>query len=279
MIGPAVPTLPVVIALWSGVICLAIVVAVPTAGAIYGRIWGKPEERVRNLTGNVLAGAAVFAIPCAIAAVVAMVAGRALLALGAPPIVHPFVSLAGVVWLAVALRAPSHDMHGCTKLIGLIWSCYAIVWGMVAFHFTGGLAQLAAWDSSPLWLTPFLAALPFALLATRLKGDKPTARTFPEFYGFFAAFSALCYFPVEAGLAAHWLPASDWLRFPLAGLVVGLLLALVPLLRLIGGSATARVRRLRALLRGLLLGAALVAPTGLAWAAARAIILWLSEGA
>lgn len=277
MIGPAVPTLPAIIALWSGAICLAIVVAVPTAGAIYGRIWGKPEQRVRNLAGNVLAGAAVFAIPCAIAVVVAMFAGGILLAIGAPPMVHPFVSLAGLVWLGAALKAPGHDMHGCTKLIGMIWSCYAIVWGMVAFHFTGGFERLAAWDSSPLWLTPFLAALPFALLVTHLKGAKRTAWTFPAALGLVAALTALCYFPVEAGLGAHWLPASDWLRFPLAGLAVGLLLALVQLLGLIGGNAMARARRLRALLRGLLLGAALVAPTGLAWAAARAIIMWLSE--
>ena len=80
MIGPATLPLPAAIALWSGAICLAIVVAVPTVGALYGRVRGKPESQVRNLPGHILGGAAIFAIPCAVAAVFAMFAGAALLA-------------------------------------------------------------------------------------------------------------------------------------------------------------------------------------------------------
>ena len=277
MTGSATSALPATIALWSGAICLAIVVAVPTVGALYGRVRGKPGVQVRNLPGHVLGGAAFFAIPCAIATVLAMFAGAALLA-AAPPIVYPFVSLAGAVWLGAALKAPGHDMHGCTKLIGMIWSCYAILWGLVAIHFTGGFTQLATWSASPAWLTPFLAALPFALLLTRLKGDKRTAWTFPAFFGFFAAFMALCYLPIEAGLGARWLPASDWLRFPFAGLAIGVLLASVPLLRLVGGKAAVRARRLKDMSKGFLIGVLLIASTGLAWAAARTIIAILSEG-
>jgi len=257
-------------ALWSGGITIGILLAVMGGGALAGRLRGKRQPAALS---NLLGAGLVMLVPLGVAVPLAALGDAGLRAVEAPPLTYIFISLAGLAGLAGALKANGYGMDGCTKMIGIFAGLYIAVWGIVAFRFAGGLERLEVDAASLAWLKPPLAALPFALLLTRLSNARErTLRRFAGALLILSAFTALCYFPIEAGFAAAWLPASDWLRFPLAGLAVGAALSLVQLLSLIGGSPQIRARRARAMPRQTLAFALIVAPTGLTWALARALV-------
>ena len=83
---------------------------------------------------------------------------------------------------------------------------------------------------------------------------------------------ALAFFPIENGLAASILPRSDWLRFPLAGVAIALVLSLVPLSFALRASPNVRRTRLRDLRRKTAVLVAVMLAMGLSWALARAIV-------
>ena len=80
------------------------------------------------------------------------------------------------------------------------------------------------------------------------------------------------FFPIENGFARSILPASDWLRFPLAGLAVAAVLTVVRLFfHLQNKPNIRRVRRRDFIARSRFLALIMIA-FGLAWAAARAAV-------
>lgn len=271
LIGGDPPSLPVAIALWSGAITLASCLTVVLGGAVVGWLRGAGPSR-KEFGGHLAGSAILLGLPCAVATFCAIFGGTLLIAVRTPPLAYLFVSLAGLAGLRLAFKAPGGGTDGCTKMIGLASAAYVAVWGLVAFYLTGGMARLEFDAAMLAWAKPPLAATPFALFITLVSGRNRNLWTFPVALAVLAAFMALCYLPVEAGIGALWLPAHTWLRFPAAGAAVGFALSATQLLRLVGGNPSARARALRALPRSALVGAFLGASTGLAWAAARAIV-------
>jgi hypothetical protein len=252
-------------ALLAGGITVVLLLLVVLAGALIGR--SRSDRPGAPILKNLLGTALIMLVPFAAAVPLAALGGAALRATGAAPLVYLFIALAGLSGLIAAIRANGYGMEGCTKGIGIFAGLYTAVWGVVAFAGAGGPEP----GLGLAWLKPPLAALPFALAFTAMAGRKRTNWTFPLAWATFMAFMAVCYLPIEAGVGAGLLPGSDWLRFPLAGLAIGAILSAVQLLALVGGSKAVRAKRLRAMPRQTLLFALLVAPTGLAWAAARAL--------
>lgn len=259
---------PLTAALWAGAITVILFAGTALGGALLNRRKGK---RAGSLFADLMGTLIVLSVPLAAVVPLSALGGAALRAAGTSPLVYLFVALAGLAGLGMAVRAPGQGMEGCSKLIGLFASLHLAVWGAVMFLAAGGPAHMFDPAAGLGWLKPPLAALPFALAVTALAKSKRTRWTFPTAWAVFMLVLALFYFPIEAGLGAAFLPASDWLRFPLAGLAIGALLSAVQLLGLVGGSATMRARRARAMPRQTLLFAVLVAPTGLAWAVAREV--------
>jgi hypothetical protein len=114
--------------------------------------------------------------------------------------------------------------------------------------------------------------LPFAVALWRIAGTKRTAWLLAGALIFLSAYFALWFFTVEAGFGAALLPASDWLRFPIAGIAAGFLLSLSPLARALNEQGARRSRALRDSGRNMLLFALITLPMGLAWALARALV-------
>jgi hypothetical protein len=271
-----IPDVPIFIALAAGGLALAAIEAVMTAGAVRsgGRKVGSSPPR--GLVGNMIGTTIVLAIPLGVAACVSIPISALLIAAGTPPIAYPFVSLAGLAGLRAALEHPSGGMEGCNRIIGTLASAYAIAWGGVAWWATGGPAALPADLAALRPLQPPLAALPVALLVTRLAGRKRTLFLFLGTLAFFSAYLALGLFPIQAGFAAAWLPRSDWLRFPLAAVAEAAVIAAIPFALKLAVEKRRRLRVLRRLPRGALLVAAVAAPIGLAWAAAGAALALLA---
>ena len=115
--------------------------------------------------------------------------------------------------------------------------------------------------------------MPFALLVLRLTDRKKrNLWLFTGFFVFVAAAMALAFFPIENGFAASILPRSDWLRFPLAGVAVALLLSLIPLTAALRAKPNVRRVRLRDTRKNIRMMAAIMAAMGLSWAVARTIV-------
>lgn len=83
---------------------------------------------------------------------------------------------------------------------------------------------------------------------------------------------ALCFFPVERGLASALLPRSDWLGFPLAGLAVVAVLTLLRLAFIARAEPNVRRQRKRSLRSNIRILAAICVAMALSWAAARALV-------
>lgn len=265
------PSLSDAIALWAGGTTFLGMAAILVGGEVFRRLRKGGGEALPG-AGGFLGGIIILAIPSAVATFVALFGTALIVAAGTPPLVYLFVSLAALAGFVSAFRSSSYGMDGCSRMIGLVAAAYVAVWGGVAFVLTGGPERLALDATNLAWLTPPLAALPFALILARLTGSRRTRWTFPGAWIVFTAFMASIHLPVEAGLGARWLPASDWLRFPLAGLVAGLALSSIQLLGLVGINAAARALKVRAMPLQTLLFAVSIGSTGLAWAAARTAI-------
>jgi hypothetical protein len=268
--------LPIFVALAAGGVALAGLEAVMIAGALR-QAWRKGRPfAAGDLAGNIVGTAILLAIPFGVAAAAAIPVTALLIAAGTPPIAYPFVSLAALVGLRSALKRPSGGMEGCNRMIGTLATVYAFVWGAVAWWATGGPEALPTGLAHLRLLQPPLAALPVALVVTRLAGKKRTYFLFFGTLALFSAYLAIGLFPIEAGFAAAWLPASDWLRFPIAATAEAALVAAFPFALKFAVEPRRRRELLRRLPRSLLLIAAVAAPVGLAWAAARAALALLA---
>lgn len=251
---------------------IAVMLAIFALVSVTSAFKRKPDHP-GDLIARAVGATMIFAVPLAVAFPVGIVASGLLTGVGAPPMTYIFIGFAALVSFRAAVRHPSYGMEGCSKMFGLVWSGYAVVWSAVSFHATGGLQTFGEQAVSLRWLQPPLAALPFALMVLKLSDRKKrNLWLFLGFWAFVGAIMALCFFPVERGFASAILPRSDWLRFPLVGVVVVALLALVRLafhLRAKPNIRRGRIRGLRSNTRIFLL---IFVAMGLSWAAARAVV-------
>lgn len=265
--------LPILIAARAAIVAFAIIAAILLALSLASAFVKQKPAHPGDVIGRAIAAAIIFAIPLGIAAFGGLIASTMLLAIGAPPITYAFIAPSALVSFRAAVEHPGHGMEGCTKLFGLIASGYAIIWCGVSFAATGGLASIQSDAASLRWLQPPLAALPFALISLRMVDRKKrTAWLFVGTWAFVGAVMALCFFPIERGFAEALLRGHDWLRFPLAGILIVAVLSLVRLLmyaRLKPDIRKVRIRDLRSSTRILAL---IMAAMGLSWAAARTLV-------
>lgn len=228
----------------------------------------------RDLLGAAIGGAMIFGVPGGIAIFAGLLASAFLVAIGAPPPTYLFLLGLAALSLRAAAKHPGNGMEGCTKIIGVVWSGYAIIWSLVSFEATGGVAALQAGDIDPLWVQPLISALPFALLALRVADRKK--RSLWLFLGtlvVLSAVAAVVFLPVERGFAEQLLPASDWLRFPLAGLAVAAAFTLTRIVIAWNNKPNIRRIRLRDLRFSTRILATLFLLLGLSWATARQALL------
>lgn len=259
--------LPVSIALWAGAATLAAIAALAAIATIARLARGSPTLRspLKIAFASIIGPLILAALPLSVAMVVAVAAASVAIALGAPPIAWPFVSLAGAAMFVAATRMPGHDKEGCIKLLALISAYYVVVWGFVAFHLTRGLAHLSTDLLVRDSLLPLLTGLPFAALLFLITGRKRSIVSAAIVLCVIAGWAALCFFTAEQSRAA-WLPASPWLRYPLSGMIGMAPLLLPNLIALATGGHKGQLGEI-ALLLGFL-----GVTTGLAWAAAHALI-------
>jgi hypothetical protein len=256
----------------AGAITFGLIFVVIAGGALIGLLRRPRGKTLASLAGESIGAIIVLAIPTAVFTLLGIVAVAILVTLRLPPLAYLFLSVAGLVMLDAARRAPSGGMEGCNKLIGLFGSTYLAICGGVAFWMSGGSEVWREELASLRWLQPAIAALPLAVAAARF-GRKDPVRLFFRTWGFLSAPFALLFFPVEEGVAAAWLPRADWLRFPLAGAAAGAALGLLHLLAALGMQGRkVRGRDVRRLIGTSLLYALVGVVAGLVWAAARTVV-------
>lgn len=267
--------LALVIAAWAGLLTLALMVGAALIIGAIGRLRKGSGGRTRDIPRRLAGVALISLVPLGFLSIAGFIAAALAEAAGTPPIAFPFVTIAGLAGLRAAKDAGSGEMGGCSRMIALFTACYVAVWGAVAWWLTGGFATLNGDLPRLRWLQPPLAALPFSVILWRLSGKKRTLWLLLGSLVFLSAWFALWFFTVEARPVARLLPASDWLRFPLAGLAAIVPLALFPLAGALQTRGAARSRRLRETARRLVPLALLLLPVGLAWAGARALLSML----
>ena len=263
-------TLPILITGRAAIGSVAVILAFLLVNFISSSLKKRPNAP--DLLGVLFGAAVLFAIPLAIAAFVGLLASSLLVAIDAPALTYVFLLFLALLSFRAAVKHPSSGMDGCTKMFALIWSGYAIVWSLVSFEATRGLHSFEADALSLRWLQPLLAALPFAIIVWRLAGKKRSLWLFLGTLAFCSAAMALIFYPVENGFAGSILPASDWLRFPLAGLGVAVLLTLVRLFIHLQNKPNIRRARRRDLIYGARFLALVMIAFGLAWATARTVV-------
>ena len=264
--------LPVLIATRAAFATFAVVLAILAVLSVIAAVHKRPDH-LGSLVGRTIGASIFLAIPLGIAFPVGVLASAALVAVGPPPITYLFVIFAALISFRAAVRHSGYGMEGCTKIAGLVWSGYAIIWSLVSFEATGGMRTLEAEAISLSWLQPPLAALPFALLVLKLSSaSKRSVWLVLGTWAFVAAFMALCFFPVERGFASTILPRSDWLRFPLAGVVVVVVFTLLRAALELRTQPKIRRRRIRDLVKSARMFVMIFAAMGLSWAGARALV-------
>ena len=267
-----VESLPVAIAVWSALVTLAVFAGVALAISVASWFGKGPKASPGGLVGRIAGVTAILLLPIGFLSFVGLLAAALVDAVGTPPIAFPFVTIAGLAGLRAAKDMRSGEMAGCSKTIASVAACYVAIWGAVAWWMTSGPTAPDADLASLRWLQPPLAALPFAFALWRVAGRKRKLWLLFGSLAFLSAYFALWFFTIEAGFAADLLPASDWLRFPLAALAAGLLLVLVPLFNALQAKRPGRARRMREVARRAIPVALLTLPMGLAWAGARAAV-------
>lgn len=231
-----------------------------------------PRPPVRRFVQTLAGGALAFALFGSFAVLALLLLSGALIAAEAPKAVYLFTgALAGfVLWRGVVHS--SYGMEGCTRFWIISWGAYGLSWSAASLLLLPEEVG-TTWSFAAI-VRPMVVAAPGALLV--FSASRPSRKT-PQALGALAvvaALAALIFFPIEAGFAQDHLPRSDWLRFPLAGAFVFLMLMLIP--RAIGAVVALRPgieSRRRAALRGVGMNLALAtsfgALLGLLWAITR----------
>ncbi|AQR73803.1 hypothetical protein [Sphingomonas sp. LM7] len=255
-------------ALAIAVVSAAFVLLVTGAMIAFGR---SPTQRsIRQRAGQavfaMLLNAAALAIPVLIAAAL----GVPILAAGVPPIRLLLIALAGLIGFWLAFRGSDYGARGCSRLIGMLVWGYVAAWGAVLVAMSPGLSLPDLPLAARALMPPILTALPLALIVTKFARLGTKRRSGAAALFFVGAWATLCFSAAENAAWAAWLPASNWLRYPVAGAIgtapVSGLFVLAPLLR-----QTPRSRWWGSLL----IAAAITILgmiTGLVWAAASALL-------
>lgn len=229
------------------------------------------KGRVIDAPKRVVGATLVIAIPAGFAMLVGLAASTILQAASAPGPTYLFTALAALASFRPAFKAKG-EMAGCSQLLGVGLAGYALSWSIVSFWATGGW-EAARQGALPAAIAlPPLAALPFVGFIMKVADKQRTIWLFLGSTAFFCLVQALMFLPIENGFAAGMLPASDWLRFPLAGAAWAALFAAVRLAAFARLKPNIRRSRRSNLRFALLFVGGMMVASGFSWAAARAIV-------
>lgn len=229
------------------------------------------KGRVIDAPKRVVGATLVIAIPAGFAMLVGLAASTILQAASAPGPTYLFTALAALASFRPAFKAKG-EMAGCSQLLGVGLAGYALSWSIVSFWATGGW-EAARQGALPAAIAlPPLAALPFVGFIMKVADKQRTIWLFLGSTAFFCLVQALMFLPIENGFAAGMLPASDWLRFPLAGAAWAALFAAVRLAAFARLKPSIRRSRRSNLRFALLFVGGMMVASGFSWAAARAIV-------
>lgn len=187
------------------VAAVGLALVAPLVGRLVGR-----KQRLMNPLEAMFGVGLIVGIPAAFSALAAMFLTPLLVAM---PLPMPGWLLIGAFamfgfWGA---EASGGEMGGCTKMIGISWSAFGLSWVVAAIF----LANPPASDIGGV-LRPLLIAAPAGIMLGMTNRQR-RAKLAVGLTLLFALLLAITFLPVERGFAAKVLPASDWLRFPLAG--------------------------------------------------------------
>jgi hypothetical protein len=258
--------LPTQLATNSLLLTLAGWLIVTVAGeAISGLRSGATRRSPRVVIGGAIGMAVVLTALLSVVWFAASLAGSALMAAGTPPIVYLFIVLASAVWLFFAMRMSNYGMNGCSRIIAISWATYTLVWSVLNFAILGD-GRLAL----PELMKPMASALPATIAMFAVHRPSGRIRATIIVFSLLSAWAAAMFLTVEHGVADRMLPTSDWLRFPLAGALGGLLFVVPGLIAtLVFGNRAIRWKN-QAGIGGFF--ALLGIVSGLAWATARTIM-------
>ena len=239
---------------------LAFALVVLAITPMIGRLLGR-AARIPNPVELVAGTGIMIGFPAAIAATLALFVTPLLVGMPLPLAGWLLIACMSLYGLYEARQRPSGGMEGCTTWFVVGFSGFGLFWS--------GAAVLLAdppIGNAASFVRPLLVAAPIALFVAKHSG-KNRVRQGIGFGLLIAIFAAVAFLPVEQGFADDYLPASDWLRFPIAGAVVFACYPLLAIpLTLLFGSRTIDTRKFSRTMAMLgLFGLSL----GLAWAFTR----------
>lgn len=242
-------------------LALLLVALTLMAGAPILRRVATGAGKVPNPIEAVVGVGIIIGLPAAFAAAPAMLVTPLLLAMPLPLAGWGLIAMLALFGLATVDRNASGDTAGCRAIMLMGLSGFGLAWAVTAIV----MADPPAGDAAS-FARPLLVAMPVALLfGTASRGRK--WRQSVATLLFVAVFAAIAFLPVERGFGSGWLPASDWLRFPvMGGIVFGVWPILAIPLALVFGHRAIRFGRHA---KATLVMAAVGGLFGLAWAATR----------
>lgn len=179
--------------------------------SMVGRLTGK-KKQMDNPIAVLVGMGVIVGIPAAFGAAGAFFLTPLLV--GMPlPLAGWLMIAAFAVWGFWGAEASSGEMGGCSRMIGISLSAYGLTWALTAIV----LADPPAGNAAS-FLRPLLVAAPLAIVL----GKDSRGNKVQQTIGFGLMMAMLCavaFLPVERGFAAWLLPATDWLRFPIAGAI------------------------------------------------------------
>ena len=181
-------------------------------GAIVGRLVAK-KGRVPNPFEAVFGVGVIVGIPGAFAAAMALLVTPLLVGMPLPLAGWLLIAALSLFGIVIAKGSFSGEMSGCSQMIASSVCAYGLCWAGTAIV----MAEPPTGNAGS-FLRPLLVAAPVALFVARHSRDR--VKQGIAFELFIAVVLAIAFLPVEQGFSAHLLPASDWLRFPIAGAIV-----------------------------------------------------------
>jgi hypothetical protein len=239
---------------------LTFALVVVTIAQIIAWLLGR-APRFPNPVGIVVGTGVMVGLPAAIAASLALVVTPLLVGMPLPLAGWALIACMCLYGLHEASQRPSGGMEGCTTWFVVGFSGFGLFWAGAAVLLTDPPIGNAA-----SFVRPLLVATPIALFVAK-HSSRNRVRQAIGFGLLVAIFAAIAFLPVEQGFADAYLPASDWLRFPIAGAVIFAIYPLlaIPLSLIFGKRAIDMNRSFQAMAMLGLIGLSL----GLAWALTR----------
>ncbi len=199
---------------------LALALVVMTGAPILGRLMGRAAA-IPNPAAALVGVGLIIGVPAAIAAALALVVTPLLVAMPLPLAGWLLIACLSLYGFYGATQRPQGGTEGCTTVFVFAFSGYGLCWAGAAVL----LADPPVGNAAS-FVRPLLVAAPLALFVGR-HGRGNRVRKAIGTGLLIAILVAIAFLPVEQGFADEYLPASDWLRFPIAG---AFLFAAYPLL-------------------------------------------------